>query len=92
MVVFTDGISTARALTTGSSDAPKLNFSLRSGCNGATLGGVQFLGIHGWFQKWCWAADGLSRDKAREVIAEAAAAGAVTVELAAQPEAWQALS
>ena len=89
MVVFTDSIATARALTTGSSDAPQLNFLVKwlQWCNP----GVQFLGIHQPGRRNC-AADGLSRDKSTEVLAEAAAAGAVTVELETRAEAWQALA
>ena len=88
MVVFTDSIATARAVTTGSSAALQLNFLVKWLQRQHPQ--VQWLGIHQPGRRNC-AADGLSRDKAAEVIAEAAAAGAVTVELEAHPEAMQAL-
>ena len=88
MVVFTDSVATARAFTTGSSGAPQLNFLVQWLHERHPR--VQWLGVHQPGKRNC-AADALSRDGTAEVLAEAATAGLVVVEMAAAPEAWAAL-
>ena len=88
MVVFTDSVATAQALTTGSSSAPQINYLVQ--WLQQRHPSVQWLGIHQPGKRNC-AADGLSRDGTDTVLAEVTASGAVTVELTAAQAAWRAL-
>ena len=88
MIVFTDSVATARAFTTGSSGALQLNYLVK--WLQQRHPHIQWLGVHQPGKRNC-AADSLSRDGAAAVLAEAAAAELVVVELEAAPEAWAAL-
>jgi len=77
---FTDSDATARALTTGNSGSPQLDYLVR--WLFARHPGVQFLGIHQAGVRNS-ASDGLSRHALREVLREAAATGAATERLEA---------
>ena len=61
MIVFTDSVATAQALTTGSSGAPQINYLVQWLQQRHPT--VQWLGIHQPGKRNC-AADGLSRDSA----------------------------